>query len=649
MAVSRAGTSAISQKPGRTSIWKRWWWIAPSALYLLVLYVLPPPAPLQEGTDQSYQAILTELFLRGAQFGKDVIFTFGPWGFLMQPRGDPRIFPWVIFGRLVLAAGALAGGAAVARRYLRIDWLRAVWLFVFLLLADPIFALPLLLFALASGTEATWKDVRYLVLLPACALAACVKFTALILLASLMLLLLLDGLIRARRLIAISSGLFACFVLFYAGGRQNPANLPAYLIGSVHVTSSFTAAMGIPGPTVELALGVLICAIVPASYLFAVARRKDWRLLPLSLWIPGFFFLSFKQAFVRSDPSHFFAGMVYMLLPGCLAIMVLLLRLEQPVVDTMTAGASYQLRVEFWLVLLATIAGGFMACRKLTESYAVTAASDRIARLPLAFSAARRREVYQSELNELRRRYPLSRLDGTVDLIGYQQFLLPAWGLDVRTHPALQTYAAYNPFLSAKDATFFAEETAPEHVLLGVESLDQHFPAIEDSLSWLSLRAHYVPVGYSGKYLHLRRSGYSVPITQEKILERKIRFGEKLSIPDNGPLWAKINFRLNPVGQLCGILVKLPAIRMRVETAGGARDYRILPENAGAGFLLSPVLDDPAAFERWFSGSRAGHAYVRQVSFRVSPASFERLEAPEIEVRIFRLGGLEGGAEMGDR
>jgi hypothetical protein len=610
--------------------------MAPSILYLFILWVLPPPAPLSEGTDQSYQAILTELFLRGAQFGKDVIFTFGPWGFLLQPRGNPQIFPWVIFGRTVLALGTLMGAASLSTRWIQSRWARSAWLFVFVIVSDPVLVLPFLMFTLAGEDRATGWDLRHIAILLACGLAACVKFTALILVVSLVFFLALDGIIRARRSLWIAIGLLASFTVFFVAAKQYPGNLPDYLFGSLSVTGSFTAAMGIPGPLGELTWGLLLCTLVPALYVIYLARREQWRLLPLSGWLFAYFFLGFKQAFVRSDPYHLYSGLVYMILPACLGILIQVLDSRRAIDGMDELPRMLRPRLEFWLALLITAGGGLMALRNLGPSAAMGGIGERIQRLPLMISAQRRQETYRREIERLRAEYPLSPLQGTVGLMGYQLFLLPVWGLDAEPAPALQTYAAYNPYLSGKDADFYGGPAAPDHVLLGVEPLDQHFPAVEDSLAWLALRTHYVPDGFCGKYLLLRRAQHPFAIQKEKLVEKRIRFGENMPLPEAAPLWAEVEMHPNTFGRLAGILLKAPAIRMAVDSSK-AGDYRILPENASAGFLLSPIIDTPAAFELLFQGEYSKDSLVRAVSFRVSPAAGARLELPDIEVRIYRL------------
>src|ERR1017187_1906877 len=109
-------------------------------LLLLVFYVLPVPPrlDLSEGSlDQSWETTLVEQFLRHAQCGTDLVFTYGPWGFLAEPRGNPAIYPWLALSRLVLALGVSIGAAFLSLlRIQRRSW-RSVWLLWFLALATP--------------------------------------------------------------------------------------------------------------------------------------------------------------------------------------------------------------------------------------------------------------------------------------------------------------------------------------------------------------------------------------------------------------------------------------------------------------------------------------------------------------------------------
>src|SRR3954468_1698119 len=176
--------------------------------WLAIFCVLPPAAPMLAGIDPSWQSYLTEMFLRHAQFGRDLVFTYGPWGFLGEPRGNPEIYPWLVLGRSILALGmavplAYLGGEHIPSRLYR--WL---WLLALLILANPVVLAPFLLFAVFSESADTpLRRLSLLILIPVCALAANVKFTVLFLLIPLAALVLLEEVAIRRRFPLVFCGL----------------------------------------------------------------------------------------------------------------------------------------------------------------------------------------------------------------------------------------------------------------------------------------------------------------------------------------------------------------------------------------------------------------------------------------------------------
>jgi uncharacterized membrane protein YhaH (DUF805 family) len=139
------------------AIGRREFWLTSAfiLLLLLVFYVLPAPPrlDLSEGSlDQSWQTTLVEQFLRHAQCGVDLVFTYGPWGFLAEPRGNPAIYPWLACSRFVLALGVSMGAAFLSLlRIQRRSW-RWVWLLWFLALVSPWIAAPFLLYMVVFET-----------------------------------------------------------------------------------------------------------------------------------------------------------------------------------------------------------------------------------------------------------------------------------------------------------------------------------------------------------------------------------------------------------------------------------------------------------------------------------------------------------------
>jgi len=642
MSAFQQNTLAAQSQRTSSQFAREWPWIAAASAYLLIFYVLPPPAPIEAGTDQSYFALLAELFLRGAQFGRDVIFTMGPWGFLQQPRGNPDILGWALFGRSVLAIGASVGAGSLAARQIASPGIRALWLLAFLILADPAYLVVFLLFATSISDYTGKEDWRYLFLIPACGLAGDIKFTALILVVSLSAFLFFDCIAGRRRFPWTPVGLILSVLMFHLLAKQRLGSILDYIQTSLSITASYSAVFSTPGSFLDLGVGCLLCGVVPLAWIAGLIRARQWKVLPLSVWVFGYFFLNFKYAFVRSDPFHVLWGMFDMVIPASLVLLILLSRLLRTtqgagVTSKGVVAASPLASPLMWVPAATMLAAVLVFGRYLPESYRVQGTIARLERIPLTFNAPRRREVFRREIAQLQREHPLGHLDGTVSVFGFQLYILPAWNLNLRTLPLLQSLEAQNRELTEKDADFLSGPNAPDHVLFSADTIDKHLPSLEDSLAWLSLLNNYDAAGLCGDYLDLRKRAEPRVTARELVLDKSIAFGEQLSLPPEFPLWAEAEVKFNSLGRLAGLLLKLPAIKLFVDSGTAVRDYRVYPDTASAGFLLSPVVENAAELGRLYSGQTPADTLPRRISFRISPAGGQRLFRPGVRIRIYRL------------
>ncbi len=174
----------------------------PFFVFLLLTYVLPAPEPAGSGPDASWEMYLTNAFLHHLQFGRDVIFTYGPWAFVSDARGDPAIYPWLFFTRLLLASALVAGTAWVVLENVSSRLWRWFWMGLMIALADPKAVLPVLLLLIAAWRrrEGGGRAGPLLIALlaVACGLIAWIKFTGFVLVAALCIALLAQDLARRR-------------------------------------------------------------------------------------------------------------------------------------------------------------------------------------------------------------------------------------------------------------------------------------------------------------------------------------------------------------------------------------------------------------------------------------------------------------------
>jgi hypothetical protein len=630
---------------------RREFWLTSALILflLLVFYVLPPPPRLDPGMgslDQSWQAALVHQFLRHAQCGPDLVFTYGPWGFLAEPRGNPAIHPWLAFGRFVLAIGVSAGTAFLVLLGLRSRTSRCLWLLWFLALASPWIAAPFLLYMVVfetsgltnrearpalsiGGAGAFASQLRFLtiaLLVPACALGAHVKLVALPLVAALGLLILLDELFFARRIPCVSAGLAACYAAFYFAAGQHAASFLPYLRGVFATISGYGAGMALEGPALQVVAGTLFCLLVLSAYIAAM-RRRGFIAVAGAAWVAAYFFMAFKQAFVRQDGGHIWAGILMFAVPASLIVILfaghLWSRALLPVAAAVTVFFA-------WTTVPAGDLDRYLASRW-----------SAISQFPRDFqSGATLQRDWREDLAEWRQIYPIAPLTGSADILPTDILTLLASSAVYRPRPVIQSYAAVNPYLARLNANFLAGPRAPDFVLLNADAMDGRYPSTEDNLAWLGLLARYQPAGFSSEYLILRKSPQPAPIHLTKILERAVTWDQDIELDSSsaGPVWAEIDLQPEPLGRLIDFLFRPPEIDLNIQSDGVWTYYMMLVPLARSGFLLSPVVENPAAFALLYRADQDHRLVpgVSRISITAGPVG-QRSYRPQIAVRLYRF------------
>ena len=599
---------------------------------LLVFCVLPPPPGLdttEASLDQSWQATLVEQFLRHAQCGTDLVFTYGPWGFLAEPRGNPAIYPWLLFGRLVLALGVSFGAALLV--LLRIpsrSW-RCAWLVWFLALAAPWIVAPFLLYAVVfETTDAPHRRLTLAMLVPACALSAHVKLVALPLVAALGLLILCDEVFRARRIPYVAASLAACYTAFYFVAGQHAASFLPYLRGAYATMSGYSAGMAIGGPLLELAAGALLCVIVPLAYLVAIGSRRKWIAMAPAAWVAAYFFMAFKQAFVRQDGGHLWAGILMFAIPASLVVILFVGHFWSRLLIPLAAAATLFFA---WTTAPAGDLHHYFAMR-----------GNAIRQFPRAFqSSARLQRGWRADLAAWHDAYPIAPLSGSADILPIDILTLLANSEDYRPRPVIQSYAAVNEYLARLNAHSLAGPQAPDFVLLTAATIDGRYPSTNDNLAWLELLGRYQPAGFSGEYLALRKAPEPAALLPAaRILERVVTWNQEVELgpASTGPVWAEIDLQVQPLGRLVDFLFRPPEVGLVVQAGGPWVVYQLLVPLARSGFLLSPLVESPAAFALLYRGDQS-HPLAPDVTrlFLQTGRVGKRFYQPQITVRLYHL------------
>jgi hypothetical protein len=187
---------------------------------------------------------------------------------------------------------------------------------------------------------------------------------------------------------------------------------------------------------------------------------------------------------------------------------------------------------------------------------------------------------------------PLPRVDGTVDIYSWGQRQVIDEGLDYDPRPIFQSYLTFTSSLAELNAKFLAGSRAPGTILFDLEPIDNHYPSLEDSLSLPELLTRYDLADASGAHLVLRKSAEPRDYELVPLGTAVGSLGRWMQVPQSDdPIWATVDVRLTPLGQLARFLYKPPALLLGINSPAQP-PFRIMRDVAAGGFLLSPRLGD---------------------------------------------------------
>jgi hypothetical protein len=207
-------------------------------------------------------------------------------------------------------------------------------------------------------------------------------------------------------------------------------------------------------------------------------------------------------------------------------------------------------------------------------------------------------ELYDQQLGQYSQAFP--QLGGSVDCYPWGQTIVFADHLDYRPRPVLQSYAAYTDHLQHLDAAVLAGDQAPDHILLKIRGFDWTYPASQDGLSWPYFLSRYdiADIGSKNAWMVLSKSAHPRNFALSLISQKTATLGQWIELPaSDDPIWISLDVRQTTIADIQQSLFKSPLLHLNIELSDGTREsYRLLPDVARGGFLLSPKIGGRESF-----------------------------------------------------
>ncbi|HVM50728.1 MAG TPA: hypothetical protein VMU04_22060 [Candidatus Acidoferrum sp.] len=616
--------NAETPSPGPAARWRP---ILPILVAVLIaLSVMPlsrAPLDLKVDTDTSLSAVLNYAHQHRLQYGPELVYTYGPLGYLVFFYYWPHEAGLRLAVQAALSLTAALGVCLVAWRLGLIGRCLLLGSFVFAAAnletrTDLLFYVGLLCWGLLCFVESGRRLAPVATVLAVLtAFGALVKAsiffgagTGLVLLAGT---LALRGKLRVA--VGILAGFAMCAVLGWVASGQDLRNVGVYLVNALALVRGYSQGLGwegMPGLT-PLGVAALMLALAAASLACmgtsniqhptsniqcqSPRRRLDvgcsphptWSRALLLSWLTWSVFVTWKHGLARGDvyhPVHFFAFI------GVLALAVLVLPGAGPRLR-LAAGAAGLLACLISLLTLQTLF--FLpSAQSLQQPFRTFAYNLRSVLRPDHY--CRRMDAIVAERRDEARLPEISKRIGkaTVDVFGQNQAYAVLNDLNFHPRPVFQSYVACTPQLMALNEQFYLSPAAPQYVIFNLGPQDRRFAPLEDSLALRHLLLNYEPAGSEGGFLLLKARS-AAPCAMRLVREGNVLLGERIDVSGFGDtnLWLQIALEPSTTGLLREVFYRSPTVRL---TAWPEPGKRLLTRRRApapmlcAGFVASPLL-----------------------------------------------------------
>ena len=588
--------------------------IASLALSIFWMLLLLPWNPLMpdSGLDPSRIQVLGFAFVKDLQFGRDLIFTYGPLGFLSGPFYDPETYWWVLIGRGALV---LASSILITRLLQRKSALYSFSAIILLSLAfsfSPFVLDPFFFSAIMASIILQFRpgvkpiSVVGLTLTGICAAASLIKITYFLVAVVAFLIVASYRWFRFHEPPLFLVLFFAFLVGFYLASGQRLTHFASFVATGLAEISGYNEAMQLPGA----GRAVIRFCVVGFALLGVVAmqewrRHKWWAVFPLCCFL-WFGFALAKSGFVRYDPvAHALIAIGGL---ACAAILYTSdLLQEDDRVQTICVGLGVVCLTALWLLahcmslVNASILGlPVMFIQKVNSN---------VLSLQKLLSRAGRADLntrYNNALAEIRQTHHMPDIKTSVDIYPYDDSLAIAYKMNLDPRPIFQSYAAYTDFLIHRNARFVQSEAAPETIFFGLGPIDGRMPSLDDAASWPELLTRYHEATHTAEFVQLERIEPAHRYEFRSLWEGVARFGDSIVVPKGGSglVWARIDISQSMRGKLISFVAEPPILHLELNLANGqGRSFRLIPGIAREGFLLSPLVEDAVDFAALSSGN----------------------------------------------
>jgi hypothetical protein len=599
----------------------------PLALY----HTLIDTGPTWLGLDPSWQMTLNYAHIKGSTWGTDVIFSYGPLGFLATRVGW-GISRWTF---LLFDLFVVVNFFFVFKDFIKnaIDkFLAILILFCIILLmrsyygTDLSWALLFLTFYWMYKTFLNPRLLYFVIIGVLITLSFYIKlntaFVGILFFIAHLVNLLVSKKIRYLKAMTAFS-VMAGFILLLSFLLH--VSLVNYIKGSLEIIKGYNYVMYLEQDQkrTETALKVLYWCLVILYllYSFFLLRTKKYSELFFTAICIGYVFLLKKQSVLRNDIQHLSEFFAY-------APLVLI------------CGNLFSLNERLQKIFLASVT-------LLSFSALLLTTERRPADIALRERFGKKKEYLQQfsdynsrpYLHQKDKRFIPPEVLGkignhTIDIFPWDGEYLLENHLNYTPRPIFQSYSAYTEYLQNRNYDFYVHK-APEFVIYDYDAIDGRYPFNEECLvNFFLAKNYFVADTFTSNErwrILLQKKKETAPLSLEKVKEESVSIQNEITV--SGISFIKIALRHNLRGKLRSFKYKPPPVYILFMKPGGEwLSFKTSGELLKAGIMVEKLVMSSKDFVNFIS-QKDSLGSVNKVKLQLDPKYFSH----EMKVQYFKI------------
>jgi len=414
-------------------------------------------------------------------------------------------------------------------------------------------------------------------------------------------------------------------VMVYLSALLLNTNLTGYVQGSLHLVNAYSDAMYISiernpfgPPYLRVALAILGLLGLVFLLRFKILIRDKDALLRYA-FTSVFVFLLFKHSFVRAD-HHLLLFFQHISMAIGLLCLFSIRAVNRYLVWVLVAS----------LVLSIPYATGLYAPQQWTATLKRSTASDLVeapaGHIEDKYNGFKNylQSIADPELaNRKNRKLEEVQLpseviqiigDGTVDVVPWEISFIYANNLAYNPRPVIQSYTAYDDYLDTKNYEKYTSASAPDFILFSMDQIDGRHPFFNESKTRLAMLTRYEVVKRYDDMMLFQRRDPPLELSAESSPEVSTQLGEYIELDETDTLqYMTANIEYSLPGRLIRFFFQPPPLEVTVQFENGKeQSYRAVKTIVNGEVLVNRFIDSLDSAEGYFgSGGQAGEPVAR--------------------------------------